>query len=46
MQRVHNLQLADSKSKYKFQEKQYKEDRDGENDISKLGKLDLVKYNM
>ena len=43
MQRVHNLQLADSKSKFEFREKQCKEDRDGENDISKLG---LVKYNM
>ena len=40
---VYNLQLADRKSIFKFREKQYIEDRDGENDISKLG---LVKYNM
>ena len=47
---VHNFQLADSKSNVqihaicRFQEKQYNlEDRDRENDISKLG---FVKCNM
>ena len=46
---VHNFQLADSKSDVqiyaicRFWEKQYKEDWDRENDISKLG---FVKCNM
>ena len=46
---VHNFQLADSKSNVqiyaicRFREKQYKEDRDWENDISNLG---FVKCNM